>query len=186
MTDRRLGWKYLGSWVKGASNASLKLAESFDCWKWVNYFLVAVQLIGAGTWRPEDPDFWMCVRLSRCVCVCVCLCLSFISFCFILYCFYTNLALYFRRSLCADRKRNPEFRSTVTKRRSNKKNGRSRTRWVYGGTATAVVVQQCCNCNWKWNYCSINMTDRPFHARSRSCGHASQSRAHGQPGLDDA
>lgn len=46
------------------------LAESFDCWKWVNYFLVAVQLIGAGTWRPEDIDFWMCVRLSLCVCVC--------------------------------------------------------------------------------------------------------------------
>lgn len=109
------------------------LAESFDCWKWVNYFLVAVQLIGAGTWRPEDPDFWMCVRLSLCVCVSVSICFFF---CFILYCFYTNLALYFRRSLCADRKRNLEFRKTVTKRGAIQ-NGRSRTRWVYSGIATA-------------------------------------------------
>lgn len=69
MTDGRLGWKYLGSWVKGVSQCKA-LAESFDCWKWVNYFLAAVQLIGAGTWRPEDIDFWMCVRLSLCVCVC--------------------------------------------------------------------------------------------------------------------
>lgn len=36
----------------------------------------------------------VCASLSMCVCL---------FFRFILYCFYTNLALYFRRSLCADR-----------------------------------------------------------------------------------
>lgn len=111
MTDGRLAWKYLGSWVNGVSNARLKLAESFHCWKWVNYFLVAVQLIGAGTWRPQDPDFCMCVRLSLCVCVCV-----YLFFCFVLFCivsiqiWHFTFAVHFAQ--IADHK--PEFRSTVT------------------------------------------------------------------------
>lgn len=138
-----------------------------------------MQLIGAGTWRPEDPDFWI-VGARTCVFVCV----SFIFNCF--NCFYTTFGtLLSPFTLCRSQKRNPKFRSTITKRGTETKRKWTHTRIIWH----PMSVSKHHDCWWRQyavTKCNKTIHRRSFPARTRSRGHASHARSCGQHGLDNA
>lgn len=84
--------------------------------------------------------------LSVCVCVWLCLCVS----CFIFNCFYTKFGtLLSPFTLCRSQKRNPKFRSTITKRGTTTKWTHTRIIWhpmlVSRSSQRLLVATLCCN-----------------------------------------
>lgn len=91
----------MGDWGESISGLGWKVSPVQDV-SWVIWLLKVSELLSSrcaidwgGDLETRRHRFLdVCASLSMCVCL---------FFRFILYCFYTNLAHYFRRSLCADR-----------------------------------------------------------------------------------